>query len=146
MKVQIRHAGPPQRAQLFKLLSLDWTSEDMSDFVAPRGMLMEFLSGVPVGNLTHVIADHESEVCARQTLCDTYIGWASDRILNIPQSPGSSNSSECSICFASLPSPPSRFLSMCCRFSTKLLPTCLTRAALRENASLLRSGPQDLRF
>ena len=62
MKVQIRHACPPQRAQPFKLLSLDWTSEDMSDFVAPRGMLMEFLSGVPVGNLTHVIADHESEV------------------------------------------------------------------------------------
>ena len=35
---------------------------------------------------------------------------------------------------------------MCCPCSTKLLPTSLICAVLRENASLLRSGPWDLRI
>ena len=72
MKACAHHESANQAlrsAPTVQALSLERTSDGMSAYVAPRGMLMEFLivGGPLVGNLAHMIADHESEVCARET-------------------------------------------------------------------------------
>ena len=124
MKVQIRHSGPPQP---FKpVFGKDFWRYEWLCGAQGHAYGIPYSGGSPC----QVPCTHDCWSWVWSLCSWDLIGWASERTLNKSQSPGSSNSSECSICSASLPLPLPQLLSMCCPFSTKLLPTSLICAVL----------------